>query len=130
MNIELEHIRKVFFIQRVKNELESIDQSCARYDFLKNIYDQLTSVDVTLGEVLTKASANVYSKKWNRLPEYHRKQKIHEYVIEKYKNNSKEIEDKLLNYLNVGLLDKCKHVKYNNIEMKIEKITISKDEVY
>lgn len=130
MNTEVERIKKMFFLQRIKNELDTLKDSDPRYDYLKNINDQIMATNTKLDDFLIKASNGVYTRDWYRLPDYHKKQKIHEYIFNKYDKDPTTIENKLLDYLKEGKLDKCKQVTYNTKTMKIEKIVISRTETY
>lgn len=132
INIEIERIKKKFFIRRLLNEMNDIDETTQRYDYIKKIHDELTETTNNLGTILEEASNNVYTKKWNRMPNYHKIQKIREYMDDKYKNNPKRdtIEGKLIELVNDGKLNSCKFVNYDNEEFKILKITLSKTEIY
>ena len=132
INIEIERIKKKFFIQRLENELKDLDESDPRHEYIKKIYDELTNTNNDLGKILDDASNNVYTKKWNRLPNYHKLQKIKEYLDETYKNNPKrnDIEKLLTDRIKDGKLNSCKFVDYDSVAFKINKITLSKTEIY
>lgn len=132
VNIEIERTKKRLFIQRLENELndEDADKDDEHYKKIKQIYEKLTSktTNLNLDQLLTKAGDDVYNKKWNRLPDYHKLQKIKEYLDEKYKNTTerKEIEETLKKRIADGTLNSVKFVDYDNVECKIKKITLSK----
>lgn len=132
INIEIERSKRKFFIQRLENELADLDNTTPRYEYVNGIYNSLTKTSNDLGKMLDEVSNNVYTKKWNRMPNYHKLQKIREYLDEKYKNNPKrvDIEKTLFGYVNDGKLNSCKFVDYDTTTFKINKITISKTETY
>lgn len=132
INIEIERIKKKFFIQRLQNELDVLEESNPKYDYIKKIYSELTQVSNNLGTLLDEASNNVYTKKWNRMPNYHKMQKIREYLDETHKDDPKrdEIEKMLMERIKDGKLNSCKFVEYDTTTFKIAKITLSKTEVY
>ena len=76
--------------------------------------------------MLDSANDNVYTKKWNRLPIYHRLQKLRQYMDEKYKDNEKrqDIESKLTKMINDGELKSCKQIQYDSEICKIIKIVL------
>jgi hypothetical protein len=132
INIEIERIKKKFFIQRLQNELDVLDESDPKYDYIKKIHNELTQVSNNLGTLLDEASNNVYTKKWNRMPNYHKMQKIREYLDETHKDDPKrdDIEKMLMERIKDGKLNSCKFVDYNTSTFKIAKITLSKTEIY
>lgn len=136
INIEIERIKKKLFIDRVKNELDSLGDGhtdIERYTYIRKVYAELTRTDeCNLETFVDNMTSNVYTKKWNRIPIYHQIQKIREYVSEKYDSNDKrnEIETKLVKMANDGMLKSCKNVTYDNITFKIKKIMVSKNEIY
>jgi len=89
----------------------------------------LSDDEENLDNILTKSGDSMFLKKWNRMSDYHKLQKIKEFVQEKH-NSDKNIEEKLIKYLNDGLLKSCKQVQYDNIKQHITKIIISKNETY
>lgn len=142
INVELERVKKILFIQRIKDEIDDIDEMkndgeidediTNRYDIISKIYYNLTQTQKNLSTLLEDAYNNVYMKKWNRLPNYHKIQKIKEYLNEKYKNDDKktDIEKKLIDLVQDGKLNTCKIVDYDSENKKINKITLSKKEIY
>lgn len=132
INIEVERIKKKFFIRRLQSELETLDETNPKYDYIKKIYNELTHVTNNLGTLLDEASNNVFSKKWNRMPNYHKMQKIREYLDETHKDDPKrdEIEKMLMEKIKDGKLNSCKFVDYDTTTFKIKKITLSKAETY
>jgi DNA repair ATPase RecN len=132
INIEIERIKKKFFIQRLKSELEELNENDPRYDYISKIYNELTSSSNDLNKMLDEASNNVYTKKWNRMPNYHKMQKIREYLDEtrKYDPKRNEIEKLLMERIKDGKLNSCKFVDYDSTTFKIKKITLSKTEIY
>lgn len=132
INIEIERGKKRFFIRRLENELSTLDESNARYTYLHKIHAELMKAPVGLDKMLEQASAQVYTKKWNRMPNYHKIQKIKEYLDEKYGNSPNRIgiERLLIDKLTNGLLNSCKNVEYDTNISKISKIKLSKTEIY
>jgi hypothetical protein len=132
INIELERAKKKFFIQRLQYELDDLDPEDQRYEIIKKIYDELTAKTQDLDSLFDAANNNVYSKKWNRLPQYHKIQKIKEYLNSKYENIEEriKIETILNNKLKDGKLNSCKIVDYDTETFVIKKITFTKNEVY
>ena len=132
INIEIERIKKKFFIQRLENELEDIDEKDPRYEYINKIHNDLTSTANDLGKMLDEASNNVYTKKWNRMPIYHKIQKIREYLNETRKDDPKrdDIEKLLMEYIKDGKINSCRIVDYDTTTFKIKKIMLSKSEVY
>lgn len=135
LNIEVEKFKKKFFIERLNNEINNIEPTSDRYNELKKILDQLTHTDVSLNSLnslLDSASNDMYKKKWNKLSNYHRTQKIKEYLNDEYEQSNEltELEKKLLGYVTNGKLSSCKNVIYNADICKIEKIIIDKNEQY
>lgn len=132
INIEIERTKKKFFIQRLQREIDDLEEDDPRRDYLNTIHIELTGKHNDLGTLLDDASLNVYTKKWNKLPNYHKVQKVKEYMDEKYKNDPKRAEiEKLLNTrIKEGKLNSCKFVDYDSTKLKIIKITLSKSEIY
>ena len=132
INIEIERTKKKFFVQRLQREMDDLEDDDPRKEYLNKIYVELTGKHNDLGTLLDDASLNVYTKKWNKLPNYHKVQKVKEYMDEKYKNDPKRSEiEKLLNTrIKEGKLNSCKFVDYDSIKLKIIKITLSKSEIY
>jgi len=143
INIELERIKKSFFIQRLKDEIEEIDNmdedeldenTKAKYELIMRVHTDLTQTQKNLSTLLEDAYNNVYTKKWNKLPNYHKVQKIKEYLNEKYKSEpeskKKEIEQKLISLVQEGKLNSCRLVDYDTINKKINKVTLTKTEIY
>ena len=133
INIELERTKKKFFIRRLQNELDDTDKSSERYKYLKSIHTSLTATkENELNMLLEQAKNAEYSRKWNRLPQYHKCQKIREYVARVYdsKPEKYEIEKKLLQYVYDDTLNSCKQVDYDTEKQSIRKIKLSKTETY
>ena len=136
MNIEIERIKKKFFIQRILNEINDIKETNDKYETdpvyveRMDIYKKITQENTeSLNQILTTASENVYAKKWNKLPDYHKIQKIKEYINVKYEDEpekKEEIEELLIEKVKSGDLNSCKFVDYDNTTYKINKITIAK----
>jgi hypothetical protein len=130
INIEVERAKKRFFVQRLQNEMTTLDKTTLRYKQLKDIYDKLTEEGTNLENVLMMASELAYAKKWTRITQYHKIQKIKEYVKEKIvdetERNKKEAE--LLSMVLNGKLNSSKNVIYDDKECKITKIILSKTE--
>jgi len=132
INIEIERIKKKFFIQRLQNEIMTLEQTNPRYTYLKNIYDELMNSKKGLESMFDETSNDVYTKKWNRIPNYHKIQKLKEYLTNKYPSEVErnKIELLLLKKINDGTLNSCKYVLYDTKTFQITKIMLSKNEVY
>ncbi len=131
INIEIERIKKKLFIERLHNELSAITENSDRYKYLNRILTDLTKTN-DLNTFLSKASDDVFAKKWNKLPNYHKIQKINEYVDSICDNEyeGKWLKDKLSALVNAGKLNTCKLVVYDDVRRCITKIMLSKTEIY
>jgi hypothetical protein len=131
-NTEIERSKKRFFIQRIHKELDTLEEGTSRYDFLNHILTNMNIINNDLDTVITKDKCDVCTKKWNKIPDYYKKQKIMEYMNEKYETDPKrkDIETMLIQKVESGELNTCKIVTYNTEEMKITKIMLSKKEIY
>lgn len=132
VNIEIENIKKKFFIERLRRELDTLDCKCDRGVYIGKIYNDLTKTRDDMGSIFADAINDVYAKKWNRLPNYHKIQKIREYLNVKYPDEKQrnEIDNKLTEMINNGTLNSCKFVDYDSTTHKINKINVSKTEKY
>lgn len=63
----------------------------------------------------------VYRQKWLKLQNFHKENKINEYIEEKYKDhqNKNQLRDLLLEYLNENKFKTEKYIKYDSIATKI-----------
>lgn len=132
INIEIERVKKSFFIQRLTNELETLEKDTPKHQMISKIHTEITQNTNKLDDTMGKVEASIYTKKWVRLPEYYKIKKITEYMNEKHKDNPerKTIEDKLIQLVKDGKLNSCKFVKYDTEKCQIEKIILSKSETY
>lgn len=129
MNKELDIAKKNLFVKRIQCELDDVNETTERYTYLKDIYDKVFMNSKKLDDVLLVANNSMFMKKWNRLPTFHKIQKVKEYIDEKHDGNEK-LKTKLIQMVNDEKLSSCKFVKYDNNEQKITKIIISKNETY
>lgn len=132
INIEIERTKMKLFKERVQNEMDTLKHDDPRYTKLDDIMKIITTHDSNLDDVLATALHDVYGKKWNRLPNYHKIQKIKEFLEEKYHSDIEKkntLEKRLINLVDDGKLSSCKSVEYDNENMKINKIIISKTEI-
>lgn len=130
ITVEIERAKKKFFVQRLQNELATLDQSTSRYKQLQEILTTLTKESNDLESVLSMASDKAYAKKWARLSRYHKIQKISEYLREKITDETerKKVESNVLRLLDDGKMNTSKEVIYDDEQCKITKIMLSKKE--
>ena len=126
VNTEIEKTKKKIFIQRLENELSSdtVEHSGEHHEKIFGLHENLTTHKNSLGQLLSKAGDDVYMKKWGRLPEYHRLQKLREFSTT---CQLSENETKLLKRcISKCTLEYIKKVEYDNVACCIKKITFIK----
>ena len=132
INTELERCKKKFFCERIQRELNEINESVSRYQYLNGILVLMTKTDNNLDDAIVHAKTIVCKKRWHLIPNYYKKQKVTEYLHEKYGDDVKykTVEKMLMKKVDDGEINTSKNVTYDIDNEKITKITLSKTEVY
>jgi hypothetical protein len=129
MNSEIDNSKKNLFVERLQHEMNDVEKTTERYEYLKEINDKIFTENKKLDDILVEANNSVYLKKWNRLPIFHKIHKIQEYIDEKY-DGDKKLKEKLVQMIKDDKLNSCKSIKYDSVTQKITKIIVSKSETY
>lgn len=129
---DVEKTRLEMFVDRINREIKDIDKDSERYKYLMNVLEGLPRDNSeNLTTVLEKVSSSVYGKEWRKLPEFHKIQKIKQYLSEKYGDEDyTEIEKKIIKLVSEKKLGTAKCVEYDTKTMSIKKIIVSKEEIY
>lgn len=131
---ELDNLAKSYKLYRFKTELQEI----ADTDDTNRITLLTKAIDDTTGTNKQKENKNkiqdafeqidkmVYMKPWNKLPDFHKKIKLKEFINENYKSDYTKLETLLFDAIEQNLINKNIFVIYDNISCKITSIPVLK----
>ena len=128
ISIELEKIKKKFFLERIQEELNSIETGSDRHIYLTDILQQIPLDECDLTKTLDLMYQNSYKKPWSRLPMHHKILKLREYLDEKniVGQERSQLNEIIKTKLADNTLNTCKFVSYDITTCKITKLIIDK----